>query len=1035
MSLEDHLVLARFFLSKLGVTTLEELRDWKALEDDQAPEDHTVFFNKALERAKKNGKDLEERLPKYDANLREYEGRLVKRRKEEFAGLKYFQYVTLLASEYHLDRLTTDPEAYVGELNEFRAPGLRHAQFTLEDLRRLAFYLATGAGKTLLLHVHYWQLLHYLEKGREKEALAPQGRFGNILLLVPNEGLAQQHLQDLERSGIPARYLPEVKHDLGSVSANTVLVVDMPKLRDKKAKDEAEAEGVYYPDLGQANAVFADEGHKGTGSLDKGWRQIREWLSEKGVLLEYSATFAQVLKTQETLKEYGKRILAAYPYRHFYRDGYGKDFQSIEAKPGELSPTHEEEAALMGGLLLYYLQLRDYRNLNGLARLHNLEKPLWVFVGQTVIKSRKDRGGELEEDDETLADVAKVVRFLKRLAEEGEWAQDLIRKALTSPKLIGDTNPFLPHLAELQEEAHGLYPKLLEEVMLGRGALELHLMPTQGEIGLKIAGARDYFGVINIGDTLGFKAKLEQQLGLTIKENPIHSQSLFRQINRPDSSIQLLLGSRKFVEGWSSWRVSTMTLLNIGQHPGPLIIQLFGRGVRLLGENRSLKRSGKPELKRLETLYVLGLNATYMKQFLEAVKSEGIDLERIQLQLEINQSAISKPLPLPRLPQGFRFESQTLSLKPDSSTTPIVTLAAKVSVLKEESSGESAKKEVVSLAAGKNRPLEPRQLAMLDWVTLRQQLLHYARAERMGNVSFSTKALQEILRRGWYRLIASESELADPKTLERAVLAVLRKYLSEYYRRELNAAQAREMRLGKLEEADLETHYEVLVPKNSSLLSQIQNLAKNLKAWKSEQATPIPRLYIDPSIRLQGVYQPLVYHTKDSSLPGDIQVKPAPLEESEYDFVQDLRSFWDKHREEEPFASLNLYLMRNAPKKGLGFHAKTGFYPDFILWVEQPSEEKWRIVFVEPHGMSREPIEGHPKLEVFTRLLPRLNERPEFKEKRILLDGYILTSTPTTDIPGSDMYNSDWERMAREVHLLVSERGKEANLRTIILGV
>jgi hypothetical protein len=85
--------------------------------------------------------------------------------------------------------------------------------------------------------------------------------------------------------------------------------------------------------------------------------------------------------------------------------------------------------------------------------------------------------------------------------------------------------------------------------------------------------------------------------------------------------------------------------------------------------------------------------------------------------------------------------------------------------------------------------------------------------------------------------------------------------------------------------------------------------------------------------------------------------------------------------------------------------------------------------------MSREPIEGHPKLEVFTRLLPRLNERPEFKEKRILLDGYILTSTPTTDIPGSDMYNSDWERMAREVHLLVSERGKEANLRTIILGV
>ena len=53
----------------------------------------------------------------------------------------------------------------------------------------------------------------------------------------------------------------------------------------------------------------------------------------------------------------------------------------------------------------------------------------------------------------------------------------------------------------------------------------------------------------------------------------------------------MLIGSKKFTEGWSSWRVSSMGLMNIGRGEGPEIIQLFGRGVRLRGYNTSLKRS------------------------------------------------------------------------------------------------------------------------------------------------------------------------------------------------------------------------------------------------------------------------------------------------------------------------------------------------------------------------------------------------------------------------------------------------------------
>jgi len=50
----------------------------------------------------------------------------------------------------------------------------------------------------------------------------------------------------------------------------------------------------------------------------------------------------------------------------------------------------------------------------------------------------------------------------------------------------------------------------------------------------------------------------------------------------------LLIGSKKFSEGWSSWRVSSMGLMNVGKSEGSQIIQLFGRGVRLKGYQFSL---------------------------------------------------------------------------------------------------------------------------------------------------------------------------------------------------------------------------------------------------------------------------------------------------------------------------------------------------------------------------------------------------------------------------------------------------------------
>jgi len=90
---------------------------------------------------------------------------------------------------------------------------------------------------------------------------------------------------------------------------------------------------------------------------------------------------------------------------------------------------------------------------------------------------------------------------------------------------------------------------------------------------------------------------------------------------------------RKFIEGWSSWRVSNVGLLNIGRQEGAQIIQLFGRGVRLKGKGFSLKRSSAlpgdhpAHVRLLETLNIFAVRANYMALFRNCLEREGVETE------------------------------------------------------------------------------------------------------------------------------------------------------------------------------------------------------------------------------------------------------------------------------------------------------------------------------------------------------------------------------------------------------------------------
>lgn len=61
--------------------------------------------------------------------------------------------------------------------------------------------MATGSGKTLVMHANILQFQHYLAKHHRRREL------NRIILLTPNEGLSQQHLREFAVAGIDAEHV------------------------------------------------------------------------------------------------------------------------------------------------------------------------------------------------------------------------------------------------------------------------------------------------------------------------------------------------------------------------------------------------------------------------------------------------------------------------------------------------------------------------------------------------------------------------------------------------------------------------------------------------------------------------------------------------------------------------------------------------------------------------------------------------------------------------------------------------------------
>ena len=137
-----------------------------------------------------------------------------------------------------------------------------------------------------------------------------------------------------------------------------------------------------------------------------------------------------------------------------------------------------------------------------------------------------------------------------------------------------------------------LYTDICETLFNGLGKLRVvYLTAGEGELHLRSAD-NPVFGVVNIGDSTALHKLLvdEDDPDISTEREAGFVERLFADVDKPNSPVNIVIGARRFIAGWNSWRVSTMGLMHVGVGEGPEIIQMFGRGVRLKGWNMSLKR-------------------------------------------------------------------------------------------------------------------------------------------------------------------------------------------------------------------------------------------------------------------------------------------------------------------------------------------------------------------------------------------------------------------------------------------------------------
>ncbi|MFP6145378.1 DEAD/DEAH box helicase family protein [Helicobacter pylori] len=501
-------------------------------------------------------------------------------------------------------------------------------------INRLAFYMATGSGKTIVI-IKLVELLSVAIR----MGLIPKK---NIMFFSANEHLIKQFEKEIEKYNRGKDYFKQIdfknlkditNKDFYHAPKNSFIEkIVLFYYRADLMNDEGKENLLDYKDCWDngENYVILDEAHKGNKTESK--RQaIFSLLSQKGFLFNFSATF-----TEES-----DLITAVYNLSvgEWVKLGYGKE--SVLLKKNNLNAfkelkdlnDREKEIALLKALLLLGMQKRHkvegyfYDPLmlvfTHSVNVENSDAEIFFKTLARVIEN--DDGNDFLKAKDDLLEELKAPEFLFSDDKDKGYKVNVFKESLKSMDFKG----------------------LKEEVFYANnGHIEVIINPKNNqEIAFKLNTSDKVFCLIKIGDITEWICEKLKSVKVVSKNLSFKEESYFSQIDK--SSINILVGSRTFDTGWDSTRPSVILFLNIGldDDAKKLVKQSFGRGVRIesvknqrqrlayLDIDEAVKKDLKPNAAMLETLFVIATKNESVKAILD-LKEESSDPSWCEVELE-----------------------------------------------------------------------------------------------------------------------------------------------------------------------------------------------------------------------------------------------------------------------------------------------------------------------------------------------------------------------------------------------------------------
>jgi superfamily II DNA or RNA helicase len=482
----------------------------------------------------------------------------------------YNHYQTQTNEDWKKQISYTNESIHFGLLGQYYKVEDNQIPYT-EFLNRASLWMATGSGKTLVL-IKLIEFLHQL-------ATYDHIPKNDILILAPKPEILNQikeHIEVFNKNSSVKINLKDLREFEKSKHLQTSLYepdgITVFYYRSDNITDVDKTEQLSYKTVLNNGKwyVLLDEAHKGDkeDSIRQAYYSI---LAHKGFIFSFSATFTDTVDIVTTAYNFN--------LKKFIETGYGKHITVSgqeyknwnKKKQDEFSEADKTEMVVKSLLVLTAIKKEaKFIKTKHPELFHN---PLLITIANEV---------------NTID--AELKLFFKQLAivASGKYDLDKAKEVLRQDLIIHRDYQF--NTAEIPGSFVQIIENLTKEDILKQvfnasafGKIEYtRIANNSREVAfrLKTANAGQHFCLLVASDATKWSDNVLENYEYT--ETPL-TKSYFKTINSQESSINILLGSRIFTEGWDSNRPNVVNFINIGVDEGAqkFVLQAIGRGVRI----------------------------------------------------------------------------------------------------------------------------------------------------------------------------------------------------------------------------------------------------------------------------------------------------------------------------------------------------------------------------------------------------------------------------------------------------------------------